>query len=157
MKILHMGMWATALTLLLATPAAAQLRFTATMDGAQEVPPVVTEATGTGTFTLLPNDMLVYHIEFSGLSANESAAGFYGPAVVGGVAESIYSLTSGSPKDGEFGPLDVQEKSDLMSGLWYVNIHSTNNAGGEIRGQLLLSTVGTETGSIGEIKIQFEN
>ena len=30
---------------------------------------------------------------------------------------------------------DLQE-ADLLNGLWYVNIHTTTSAGGEIRGQV---------------------
>ncbi|MEP7029817.1 MAG: CHRD domain-containing protein, partial [Pseudolabrys sp.] len=30
---------------------------------------------------------------------------------------------------------DAQE-ADMMAGKWYVNVHTANNKGGEIRGQL---------------------
>ncbi|MFY8004638.1 MAG: CHRD domain-containing protein [Chitinophagaceae bacterium] len=28
------------------------------------------------------------------------------------------------------------KESDLLGGMWYVNIHTSANAGGEIRGQI---------------------
>ena len=159
MRLMNVGplFTALALVLVLAAPAAAQIEFTATLDGAQENPPVATAGSGTGTFTLLANDMLEYNIEFSGLNAPESAAHFHGPAAVGTNAGVTFGLPAGSPKIGEVGPLSAQQKTDLMAGLWYVNIHTTAHTGGEIRGQVILSSVSNDDESFGEIKIQFEN
>jgi hypothetical protein len=46
--------------------------------------------------------------------------------------------TPGSPKNGCVTP-DLTEdlRRALFQGLWYVNIHTANNPGGEIRGQVI--------------------
>ena len=38
---------------------------------------------------------------------------------------------------GLLGPLSAAEEGDLLSSLWYINIHSTHEGSGEIRGQLV--------------------
>ena len=46
--------------------------------------------------------------------------------------------TPGSPKNGcETPELTADQRRDLLRGLWYVNIHTANNPGGEIRGQVI--------------------
>ncbi len=55
------------------------------------------------------------------------------PGVPGGIAIGI---PLGSPVSGGMTLISTQV-TDVLAGLWYVNIHSTNCGGGEIRGQLL--------------------
>ena len=45
-------------------------------------------------------------------------------------------LPLGSPKSGS-ATLEPEQVSQLLAGLWYINIHSTHSPGGEIRGQVL--------------------
>ena len=107
------------------------------IDGLQPVPPTNSPGTGIGDVTLQPNGMLDFDIVFQGLLANEIAAHFHGPAMPGQNAGVQFGLPPGSPKIGSVGPLDAQQQSDLLEGLWYVNIHSTQFPGGEIRGQVV--------------------
>jgi hypothetical protein len=127
--------------------------FTANVEGAQEVPPVTTTATGTGTFTL-NNDgtELVYDITATNFSARVTAAHFHNaaPGVAGSVVRDFNFLTTavGGPAAMAVG---VWKNSDatqsltpplvieLLRGNIYANFHTSRNTGGEIRGQLKLN------------------
>jgi hypothetical protein len=64
-------------------------------------------------------------------------AHFHGPAEPGknaGVAVPIPGTAS--PMNGSATLTDAQA-ADLMAGKWYVNVHTAENKGGEIRGQVL--------------------
>ena len=107
------------------------------INGAQEVPPVITPGSGFGQVTLdtLLNQ-LDWNITFSGLLGSETAAHFHGPAPVGSNAGVQINLPVGSPKIGNAILSDLQV-TQVLAGLWYVNIHSTQFPPGEIRGQVI--------------------
>ena len=107
------------------------------IDGLQQVPPNASPGMGIGDVTLQPNGMLDFRILFRGLLANEVAAHFHGAARPGFNAPVLFGLPLGTPKIGSVGPLNAQQQSDLLGGLWYVNIHSAMFPGGEIRGQVV--------------------
>jgi hypothetical protein len=119
---------------------AAKIDITLAMDAAQSGGGGRT-GTGSGTATLdLATNTLTYSISFSGLSGAETAAHIHGPAAPGVDAGVLYGLPAGSPKTGTInivaGAYTVAQQIDqLLHGLWYVNVHSTNFPGGEIRGQ----------------------
>jgi CHRD domain len=129
---------AAAASLALAGLAEAQLVYLqATINGAQEVPPTTSTATGTGCFTFDPSTNIIsYNITFSGLLGTETAAHFHigAPGVNGGVA---VVLPTGSPKIGT-APLTAAQVAQLLAGNFYTNIHSTVFPGGEIRGQMVV-------------------
>lgn len=128
---------ALGLALAFAQPADAALQFEADLNGAQENPPVVTPASGTGSFTL--NDaetQLTIHVEFSGLLAPQSGAHIHGPAAPGTNAGVIFPLPLGSPVDAVWN-IPAAHVANLKNGLLYVNIHSQLHPGGEIRGQIV--------------------
>jgi Cu/Zn superoxide dismutase len=110
--------------------------FAANLSGDQETPPVTTAASGTGIFALAPDmSVLVYHISYSGLGSAEVGAHIHRGArdVPGPI---VFDLGEpGSPKHGawDLAPTDID---DLLAGLLYVNIHTSNYPGGEIRGQI---------------------
>ncbi len=112
--------------------------FTATLNGAQEVPPTASSATGTGTFTIdTAANTLSFNITFSPLQGGaETGAHIHGPAVAGVNAPIVFSLPPGSPKTGVWNYPEVME-ADILAGRMYTNIHSTLFPGGEIRGQIL--------------------
>lgn len=105
--------------------------------GNQEAPvPVVTPARGCGRFIININtNTISYHISFSGLSAPETAAHMHGNAGPGAAAGVKIALPLGNPKVGTVTYLEADQAA-LLSGQWYVNIHTTANPGGEIRGQM---------------------
>jgi hypothetical protein len=123
-------------------PAAADTLFKANLDGAQEVPPVVTPATGYGTVHLNEaEDQALVSLSFSGLLGAQTQAHIHGPAGPGVDAPIVIFLPNGNFNNFVWNltPIDV---ANLKAGLLYINVHSTVELGGEIRGQLLQGPVG---------------
>lgn len=106
------------------------------LQGGQEVPPVATTATGSGTIMVAPDGMVSGKIMTSGIKGtaahiHSGAAGKNGPVVVP------------LQKEGENGwavPASAKLTPDqlkmLQSGGMYVNVHSAAHPDGEIRAQL---------------------
>ena len=127
--------------------------FTAVIQPTQEVPPILTSnAFGNALVTFdVPTSMLCYSITYSNggvadLASGETVAHFHGPALPGvstGVTFDISPLPSplGSPKVGCVGPLSVTQRTELVNGQWYINIHSNDHPSGEIRGQVLFERI----------------
>jgi hypothetical protein len=111
--------------------------FHADIDGGQEVPPVGTPATGQGSFQLLADGTLQFKISYSGLLSPETAAHIHGPAPPGMNAGVLFPLPAGNPKFGTTPVLTGVQRTHLQNGQLYVNIHTTGNPGGEIRGQIV--------------------
>jgi hypothetical protein len=139
-----------------AAPAqAAVINFNATINGAQEVPPNASPASGTGTFSFDDvTKVLSWNVVYSGLTGTESAAHFHAGAI--GVAGPVrIGLPLGSPKVGS-AVLTPSLEVELLSGLFYVNVHTSPNfSGGEIRGQLERS-VPAVPGSWGKLKALYK-
>jgi hypothetical protein len=132
---------ASALGLLSAPAAATTWQLSAILDGAQEVPAVVTPATGSATITYDDvTNLLQWTISFQDLVGTTNNAHFHGPAAVGvpaGVRVGI-PFTAGVTADTLVGSATITDpfEAELLAGLWYINIHSTFKTGGEIRGQV---------------------
>jgi hypothetical protein len=129
--------------LLLPLPAAATLfNLGAEIDGLQETPPVVTPGHGAATITYDDvTNQLNWTIYFTQLTGTTTDAHFHGPAAIGvpaGVQVPI-PHTDGLTTDTLIGSaiLTATQETQLLSGLWYINIHTTFRPGGEIRGQVL--------------------
>lgn len=129
---------------LAAAPASATLLdLTASLDCAQANAGAGTCAgggSGTGSATITFDDVtntLTWSITWSGLSGTATLAHFHGPAFPNQNAGIQVGIGVTLPANGAAVLSDPQE-SDLLAGLWYVNVHTTSFAGGEIRGQVLL-------------------
>lgn len=108
----------------------------AELDAVQEVPPNASPARGFGLFTVnRRTNTMRYYIAYGGLTGNETAAHIHGFAPHGTSAGVLFGLPAGSPKTGTITYTDAQEEN-LKRGLSYVNIHTVNFPGGEIRGQI---------------------
>ncbi len=117
-------------------------QFVITLDGAQEVPAAGTSATGGGTATLdAVTGLFSWSVTFAGLSAAETAAHFHGPALPCATAGPQVTLAVGSPKVGS-AALTPTQVADLLSGQWYMNVHSSAFPSGEIRGQVAPAALG---------------
>jgi hypothetical protein len=114
--------------------------FKGSLSGANEVPPKQTAGTGTFEVTLnKDNYQLHYHVVYSGLSGPATAAHFHGPAAAGSNAGVVLPFKGyTSPIDGD-ATLTPAQAADLLAGLWYINVHTAANPGGEIRGQVTMS------------------
>lgn len=127
-----------AIATMLTSPVLAEMvRFSATLDAAQEVPPVSSGGTGTADITFdTESKTLEWTLEYSGLSGDAAAAHFHGPAAAGenaGVAVPIPDPASGAKGSAT---LTDEQAADLMAGRYYVNVHTAANPDGEIRGQV---------------------
>jgi hypothetical protein len=114
-----------------------QIDFKADLSGASEVPPVTSAGKGTATASLdTATKTLNWTVTYSGLTP--TAGHIHGPAAPGANAGVLVPLTGGlvSPIKGSATLTDAQI-SDLEAGRTYVNLHTADNKGGEIRGQLV--------------------
>ncbi len=112
------------------------------INGTQEVPPVVTGGNGTiiGTYDDVTNQFNAT-ITFSQLTGTTSAGHYHGPAAPGATAGVRIGFTNIplGVTSGSFSPsftLTASQETELLGGLWYVNIHTSFRPGGEIRGQI---------------------
>ncbi len=113
--------------------------FSSILNGLKEVPPNVSMATGTGTFTLTSNG-LQYDITLKDLSGSVITGGHFhrGAAGVSGpVVEPITVNTSTLRSTGTWTDLTTGERDDLLAGRIYVNIHTNAYPNGEVRGQVI--------------------
>ena len=128
---------ACASALMLATPSmAAMVNLKADLKASAEVPPNDSKGTGAVTATYdTASKKLSWKGSYKDLSGPATAAHFHAGEAGknGGVAVPIAPATS--PLEGSATLTDAQE-ADMMAGKWYVNVHTANNKGGEIRGQL---------------------
>jgi hypothetical protein len=123
-------------SLLLAGAASAAIyTVTLTLNGAQEVPPIATAATGTATLTIDTSaNTIGYNITHN--VVGPTAAHIHGAAARDKSAGVLIGFPSAvSPMVGSVGYVEGNEAA-LISGRTYVNIHSGTNPGGEIRGQV---------------------
>lgn len=127
---------AALVAMLFTTPAhALEYQLVTTLDGAQAG--VASPGTGTGTLSYDDaSNLLAWNITFSGLLGPETVSHFHGPAAPGESAAPQVTLALGSPKIGNATLSEAQE-TQLLDGLWYVNVHSTVAPDGEIRGQVV--------------------
>jgi hypothetical protein len=106
------------------------------LSGTQEIPPVATSASGTGTITVNADRSVIGNVTITGMSVtvahiHEAAAGTNGPIIVPLVrtADNVWSVPSGARLT------DAQYES-YKAGNLYFNIHSEAHRSGEIRGQI---------------------
>jgi hypothetical protein len=109
------------------------------MNGANEVPPVVTGATGRADYTVNTfSHVLKYNVSFQNLSSAEILAHIHTANT-----SVLFPLPLGTPVTGSLASTAAQEAA-LLTGTTYTNIHSSMHTGGEIRGtDVLAPAVGT--------------
>ena len=119
-------------------PTIANSTFVATLKGASETPANASTATGTATFTYNPTTYILSGtVTFTGIVATASHIHSGAVGVAGSVVFPLGGASPTSPISFTSGALTTQQQSDLMSGLYYVNVHSVAYPAGEIRGQLI--------------------
>jgi hypothetical protein len=142
--------------LLVSSQAQAQtVNFTAALSGGNENPGVLTGSVGTGTVSVnMATQVVTYRIDVYNMPVGTTASHFHvgavgqnGPVVVNfTVAAGISNdfAISGTASATDLVPRAAQGINSwedflqaLLLGNVYMNVHSTNNAGGEIRGQVV--------------------
>ena len=102
------------------------------------MPPNDSKGNGTAQLTYdTVTKKLDWTVTFKDLKGPSRVAHFHGPAEPGknaGVALLIAN-TPTSPVTGSATLTDAQA-ADLMAGRWYVNVHTMEHPGGEIRGMV---------------------
>lgn len=121
---------------------AALIHLEADIDGAQANAGAGTGSPGTGFATMTldtDTNLFSWDISWSDLVGNETVMHFHGPATPdqnAGVQVNFGAISgTTSPSIGSTTISDAQE-TDLLAGLWYINIHTDQFPGGEIRGQV---------------------
>lgn len=128
-----------------------ELNFPLSVD--QEVPaPMIPAGFTPSGFAMVTFDTdtneLSWAIEYEGLTGDIVSPGahFHGPADFGATAGIQVFIVGGSgmpipqPPSGRLAgsaTLTDPQETDLLAGLWYVNLHTAMNPSGEIRGQVV--------------------
>jgi len=106
------------------------------LSGSQEIPPVTTSATGTGTIGVGPDKSVRGSVIITGMTVtaahiHEGEAGKSGPIIIPltQTADNIWTVPEGAKLT------DAQFES-FKAGKLYYNMHSAAYKGGEIRGQI---------------------
>ncbi|MBX3746470.1 MAG: DUF4394 domain-containing protein [Verrucomicrobiae bacterium] len=123
-----------------------EVPMTVMMSGAAERPePVLNLATGTGTLRLMGRTLSI-DVSYQGLSGPAVAAHLHGPSDSGGTAGVLIDLAP--LHQGDFGAegrfdgnvtINAEIQAALLGGRTYINVHTANHPGGEIRGTVLPS------------------
>lgn len=137
--------------------ASAQQQFTAKLSGKNEVPLVTTPAKGIAMLSVSPDGTSLHYVlnvaDMTGVMGAHIHAGsskqngpivasLFNPSMAGHPTGKIHGLLSkGNIRASNLtGPFARKELSDLIvlikTGNTYVNVHTTQNPKGEIRGQL---------------------
>lgn len=124
-------------------PYTAPAAWTATLTGVQESPPVTTTASGKASFSLA-TDLNILHytvgvtnvISVTASHIHWGPVGKNGPVIFGLFGSSQGVFDAAHPVDGVLS-LSGKNLVDLLTGYYYVNVHTAANPGGEIRGQLV--------------------
>lgn len=122
-----------------------ELKFEADLSGANEVPPVMTDATGEAEITVEGNT-LEYELEAEDIEnvvaahIHSGAPGENGPVVVDlGVPGNCEVEVDEIECEASLAPANLNSVvADMQGGNAYVNVHTAQNPGGEIRGQIAL-------------------
>ncbi len=114
--------------------------FMSNLSGANEVPPNASTATGTssGTYDDVTN-MFMMSTSVTGLTSNSTAAHIhFAPVGVNGGVVFPLSGTTGSTNytSNDMFVFTAAQEVDFLAGNYYVNVHSLEFPGGEVRGQL---------------------
>ena len=123
---------------LFATAASADVvHYTTRLTSKAEAPPTRSGAVGELQADYDPGTrLLVYKLTYQGLSGPATGASFQGPAKAGESGPAVISATDATNPVSGNATLTPAQAADLQKGLWYVNITTAANPGGEIRGQL---------------------
>jgi hypothetical protein len=112
--------------------------YTATLSGTQEVPANTSAGRGTAEVTHNKSANTVsWKVTYSGVSGPVTAGHIHGPAAAGANAGVMIPFSNvGTPTFSGQAAITPAQATELAAGRTYVNLHTAQFPGGEIRGQL---------------------
>lgn len=107
-----------------------------TLTGSNEVPPVTSAASGSGTVSVSSDRAVTARITVTGMTAtaahiHQGAPGASGPVIVPFVKEGENTFVAAPGAK-----MTEEQYRKYKDGETYVNVHSAKNPAGEVRGQL---------------------
>lgn len=111
--------------------------FEVTLSGANEVPPNASTAFGSANVTVVGNRLAIDGA-WEGFDIIDHGAHVHGPATTGENADILFELTFDNQTktfEGTF-TMDADQMSFFLADELYINLHSAQFPGGEIRGQI---------------------
>ena len=157
--MLRTAMFSVAMLCLLAASAGARTGFSFVLRGASQLPPVTTNATGSGTATLSDvGDTLSISFLFAGLEGDYTMSHVHGPGdstQSSGLRFTFAPHVTNNLRGGTCDTMWVLQPDEhtwLANGLLYINVHSAFAPNGEIRGQLLGDATPVRRSSFARIK-----
>jgi len=142
-KSTYLALVAVLLSAAISLPAAADIiNLEATLDGAQANAGAGTGSPGSGTFDVsfdtTTNMVSWSNFTWVDLIGTPFIAHMHGAALPN--QNAGVQVTVGLAMNGTHGfALTASQEADLLGGLWYINLHTDDFPGGEIRGQITVS------------------
>jgi hypothetical protein len=147
--------------------------FVAGLTGSQEVPVVDTNSTGTASFVVASNGSITYLINVTAMTnVTQAEVNLAEPGKNGPIILTLFSskaplgnitgvLSQGNISSANLeGPMNGKQLPSLrdimQQGSAYVNIRTTQNPNGEIRGQLGFAGIDESGTNLGEQKVPVE-
>ena len=134
-QVMKVSAWSFAAALGLAAAAASAGKMDVKLSGDQEVPPVKSSGSASGTITIGDDGAVSGGVTATGFTPtaahiHHAAAGKNGPVIVPFTKEGDkFSAPAGAK-------LTADQLKAYKAGELYVNVHSAANPGGEVRAQL---------------------
>jgi hypothetical protein len=134
-KVMRIAGWSLAAAFAVTSAAALAESMNVKLSGQQEVPPVKGSASGSGAITINDDGSVSGSVTAHGFTPtaahiHEGAAGKNGPVIVPFTKNGdTFSAPAGAK-------LTPDQMKAFKAGDLYVNIHSAENKGGEVRAQL---------------------
>jgi len=107
-----------------------------TLSGSQEVPPVTTSASGSGSIKVSDDKTVTGSVKTSGIDGAAAHIHVGAPGQNGPVAVPLAKGMDGTWSVPAGAKLTDAQYTAYKAGNLYVNVHSAANKGGEIRGQV---------------------
>ena len=108
--------------------------------GVSEIPPNNSSGVAAGLVAVYGPSNIFYQISVSGLSSAVTKLHFHGPAVPTVAAPMLYDLSNSMAESGQYQGVLYNVAPDVvqqfLSGQVYINVHTANIPGGELRGQV---------------------
>jgi CHRD domain len=135
-KVLGASLGAAAIVLAGCAMMSLNRNVSVSLTGAEQVPPVSTAASGTGSFTVTEDRSVSGSVTVSGLAPvaahiHTGKRGANGPVAVGmnKTSDNVWAIPAGAK-------FTEDQYKAFLAGDTYVNVHTAANKGGEIRAQL---------------------